>query len=191
MKPMSPNSWSNLFSLLRTVPLTQSQMGWNCLNKEDMHWFSTFPKEKWTPANTYGSSSIQKKDRKTTESDFGCGVLVIATASRSCQKWMIISRKGSGCREWKNKTKQKPKPVRTEGPLVFLIFVYVWMEVGVEIRVSLNTVIFVGPGFQAFFGYEQDYGRSGGMGNRWKMPAVLVLGSISQLYWKASPRYSG
>ena len=40
------------------------------------------------------------------------------------------------------------------------------MEVGVEIRVSLNTVIFVGPGSQAFFGYEQDYGRSGGMGDR-------------------------
>lgn len=79
---------------------------------------------------------------------------------------MIISRKGSGCREWGKKKKKKPEPDRTKGPLVFLIFVYVGMEVGVEIRVSLNTVIFVGPGFQAFFGYEQDYDRSGDMGDR-------------------------
>lgn len=66
----------------------------------------------------------------------------------------------------KKKQKQKPEPDGTKGPLVFLIFVYVGMEVGVEIRVSLNTIIFVGPGFQAFFGYEQDYGRSGDMGDR-------------------------
>lgn len=129
----------------------------------------------------------RKRTQKPTQSDFGCGVLVIAAARRGCQKWMIISRKGSGYSEWGKKT-NKPEPDRTKGPLVFLIFVYVGMEVGVEIRVSLNTIIFVGPGFQAFFGYEQDYGRSGDMGDRWKMPAVLVLGSIPQLYWKASPQ---
>ena len=132
----------------------------------------------------------RKRTQKTTKSNFGCDVLVRAAARRGWQKGMIISRKGSGCREWKTKNK-KPEPVRTEGPLVFLIFVYVGMEVGMEIRVSLNTVNFIGLGFQAFFGCERDYGRSGSMGDRWKMPAILVLGSFSQLYWKASPRYSG
>lgn len=62
--------------------------------------------------------------------------------------------------------KQKPEPVRTEGPLVFLIFVYMGMEEGMEIRVSLNTIIFIGLGFQAFFGCGRDYGRSESTGDR-------------------------
>ena len=44
--------------------------------------------------------------------------------------------------------------VRREGPVFCLVFVCVGMGIGVEIRVSLNIIIFVGPGFQALFGYE-------------------------------------
>lgn len=103
----------------------------------------------------------RKRTPKTAQSDFGCGVLVISSSQEGLPKVNDYQQKSSGCREW-GKKKNKGKNLGQTGQRA-TGFEFCLCGNGGRVEVKgqpLTQSVFVGPGFQAFFGYEQDYGRS-------------------------------